>query len=92
MAISYNIEEIVDLANKDPIPGKITFVAKLIKMPGIEVSYEVENVRPKTHKEVLRVLQIRTFGKFALFEIETTSTHKQIAIHLVLNGKRLQSS
>jgi hypothetical protein len=67
VTITYNIEEIVDLANKDPQPGKITFIAKLIVVPGMQFSYKVQNVKPRGHKQTLEIQQLRTFGKFTLY-------------------------
>lgn len=92
LKISYNIQEIVDLANKDPQPGKITFIAKLVRVPGVEFNYVVENVRPKTHKQILGVQQIKSFGGFAIYEINTNSSHKQIVIHLKSKDRNLASS
>ncbi len=59
LQLVYNIENIVDLANKDPTPGKITFVAKLIKIPGCDIQYTVENTKPPGHKKTLEIQQIR---------------------------------
>lgn len=76
---------------KDPVIGKITFILKLINTKNVNVEMRVArkrgvgNVIPQIH-------QCRTYGNFTLYEIETNSFMKKIAIELLLDGKSVAES
>lgn len=65
---SEDIENIVDSVTKEPVNGKLTFVAKLIRNQDTKEFFRV--VRMKGSGKIIpQVHQIRSIGNFALYEI-----------------------
>lgn len=80
------------VANKDPLPGKITFLIKVIRHPDVDFNFKVENIRPKTNKHALEVHMVSSGENFELYEIDTNSILKKIAIHMLVEDTSIQSS
>jgi hypothetical protein len=87
------VEDLVAAATKDPVPGKITFIIKVIK-DRCDFKFTVENIRPPSSKHLLAVHLISSSENFELYEIDTNSIHKKIAIHMMIrdNDKPLCST
>lgn len=63
-----DIENIVDSVTNEPVNGKLTFVAKLIRNQDTKEFFRV--IRLKGISKVIpQVHQIRSIGNFALYEI-----------------------
>lgn len=63
-----DIENIVDLVTKDPVNGKLTFVAKIIRNQDTKEFFRVIKLKGNA-KEMPKVHQIRSVNNFALYEI-----------------------
>lgn len=85
------IEDIVVSVKKDPQNGKITFISKLVNANKANVEYRVVKVK-SIGNFIPKVQQTRSYGHFTLYEIETNSFLKKIAVELVVDGKAIAKS
>lgn len=63
-----DIETIVDSVTKEPVNGKLTFVAKIIRSQDTKEFFRVIRLKGSA-KEMPKVHQIRSTNNFALYEI-----------------------
>jgi hypothetical protein len=88
---SEEIDDIVISVKKDPVIGKITFISKLINTKRANLELRVVRVRG-VGNVIPQIHQSRNFGNFTLYEIETNSFMKKIAIQVLLDGKEVAIS
>lgn len=79
----YSIDDMLCNANKDPQPGKITFIVKIVRDREADFHFVAHKTRPPS-KQTLEVKFVKSCGEFEMYEVETNSNFKKAAIKLMV--------
>lgn len=66
--ISYDLQEIIESVSKDPVPGKISFIVKIVKAAGVDHTFSIENIK-SIKKDKLNVVQLYEADNFIIYEV-----------------------